>query len=189
MTARLDRKEFLRKAGFGSVALASLPAFGNALTMPAGAAEHERVFYFVAFSKAMVGGADHRFAFSGTGGFSPSRRTVQGWGTYVYVDFSVPGTPKPLLAFGRWRATKFLGYGHEVGASGTIRPSIVDLEIGLMPQPGARISGATLRLICNVGYAGLTTGEPEGFKLTVPGIPGVFEPLDPPLGVTHIGVA
>ena len=187
---KLARKEFLRKAGFGAITLTSLPALGNALAMPAGAAaEEERVFYFVSFSKAMVSGADHRFALSGTGGFSPSKGTARGWGTYVYVNFSAPGPTKPLLAFGRWRATKFLSYGHQVGTSGTIRPSIVDLQIDLKPQTGAGITGATLRLICNVGYAGLMTGEPEGFKLTVPGIPGMFEPLDPPLGITHIGIA
>jgi hypothetical protein len=186
---KFDRKEFVRKAGFGAITLASLPALGNALAMPAGAAaEEERVYYLVAFSKAMVSGAEHRFALSGAGGFSPSRGTVRGWGTYVYVNFSAPGTPKPLLASGRWRATKFLTYGHQVGSSGAVRPSIVDMQIDLMPQPGARITGATLRLICNVGYAGLMTGEPEGFKLTIPGTPGMFEPLDPPLGITHIGV-
>jgi hypothetical protein len=183
-----DRRGFLKKAGLGAMTLASLPALGSALTVPADAAEEERVFYFVAFSKAMVGGRDHRFGISGAGGFSPGKGTARGWGTYSYVDFSAPGPTKPLLAFGRWRVTKFLNYGHQVGASGAIRPSIVDLQVNLAPQTGATITGATLRLICNVGYAGLMTGEPEGYKLTVPGIPGMFEPLDPVLGITHIGV-
>ncbi len=107
-----DRKEFLRKAGFGAITLASLPALGNALAMPAGAAaEEERVFYFVSFSKAMVSGADYRFALEGAGGFSPSRGSARGWGTYVYVNFSAPGPTKPLLAFGRWMPFWDLGLG------------------------------------------------------------------------------
>jgi len=169
--------------------LASFPALGSALVVPADAAEEERVFYFVAFSKAMISGREHRFGISGAGGFNPGKGAAHGWGTYSYVDYSAPGPTKPILAFGRWRVTKFLSYGHQVGTSGNIRPSIVDLQVDLTPQTGARITGATLRLICNVRYAGLTTGgEPEGFKLTVPGIPGMFEPLDPVLGITHIGV-
>ena len=183
-----DRREFLKKAGLGAVTLASLPALAISGTKAADAAEEERVFYFVAFSKATVSGRDHRFGIAGAGGFDPEKGIAHGWGTYSYVDFSAPGPAKPLIASGRWRVTKLLKYGHQVGASGAIRPSIVDLQVDLTPDTGAKITGATLRLICNVGYARLMTGEPEGYKLTVPGIPGTFEPLDPVVGITHIGV-
>jgi hypothetical protein len=62
------------------------------------------------------------------------------------------------------------------------------------------IEGATLRINCNVGFAGIKnndpdTGEPlaEGYWLTVPGAfgptdaVGQFAPKDPILGLTSIG--
>ncbi len=186
---KLARKEFLRRAGLGSIALASLPALADVLTTPAGAAqaEEERVFYLVSFSKAK--NVDHRVALSGAGGFNSRKGTARGWGTFVHIDNSPPGTPKPLIASGRWRVTKFVSYGHEVGKYGSIRPSIVELLVDLMPEGKPVVTGATLRLICNVGAAGLLTGEPEGFTLTIPGTQDAFAPLDPVLGLTHIGVA
>jgi len=186
---KLDRKEFLKKAGLGGMTLAALPALADVLGTPAGAAEAEeaRVFYLVAFSKAKS--RDHRIAISGAGGFNPRGGTARGWGTFIHIDNTPAGTPKPVIASGRWRATKFVSYGHEVGKYGSVRPSIVELLVDLMPEGKPAVRGATLRLICNVGPAGLTTGEPEGFVLTIPGTPDTFAPLDPVLGITHIGVA
>jgi hypothetical protein len=53
------------------------------------------------------------------------------------------------------------------------------MEIHLIPKGGPVIL-ATLELICNIGAAGLSTGEEEGFILTIPGAPfGPFVPLMP----------
>jgi hypothetical protein len=50
------------------------------------------------------------------------------------------------------------------------------------------VEGATLELICNVGPAGLATGEEEGWVLE--GTPyGTFTPLSPIIGITHLSVA
>ncbi len=187
---KVDRRAFLKKAGFGSLAVASLATFVDTLAVPSYAADDERVFVFVANSKAKtVGGVDHRAAFTGSGKFNAGTSTVEGGGTYIHWNNAPKGTPKPLLSFGTWKATKFMSYSHQVGKYGTIRPSIVELQVDLIPQSGPKITGATLRLICNVGPAGLMTGEPEGYKLTIPGAPyGTFVPLDPISGITHIGL-
>lgn len=43
----------------------------------------------------------------------------------------------------------------------------------------------TLRVACNIGPAGLSTGEAEGVTVTIDGAPvGPFVPLTPPLGLT-----
>ena len=51
---------------------------------------------------------------------------------------------------------------------------------------------ANLRVVCNIGAAGLNTGEEEGFVLDIPGTPftaggmfGPFEPFTPVLLSEH----
>jgi hypothetical protein len=59
------------------------------------------------------------------------------------------------------------------------------MEIKLLPCDGPVITGATLKIVCNIGPAGLET-EPfqqEGFTLTVPG-QAPFSPFTPPVGLT-----
>ena len=55
------------------------------------------------------------------------------------------------------------------------------MTVNLVPNSGPVIP-ATLEVVCNIPPAGLFTGNPEGFKLTIPG--DVFVPLGPPLGIT-----
>ena len=45
----------------------------------------------------------------------------------------------------------------------------------------------TLRIICNVGPAGLTTGEAEGWLLYGTSY-GTFQPLSPLVGISHLSV-
>jgi len=186
----MDRREILKRAGLGSLALASFPM----LATPALADDDQngkRAFTFVAVSKAgIVGGVDHWIIMEGTGRFHPEGGGVTGRGIFVHFNAAPPGTPKPILSSGRWKATKFVSYDHRIGTYGRIAPSILEVLVTLLPDAGTPIKGATLRLICDVGPAGLDTGEPEGYKLTIPGAPfGTFTPLDPPVGITHIGTS
>ena len=81
--------------------------------------------------------------------------------------------------------------------------AVLDLRIDLMPEQGPVIKGATLRINCNVGLAGIKnkdadTGEDlaEGFWLTIPATAsfgptssvGQFVPKDPILGITEINL-
>ena len=120
--------------------------------------------------------------------FNPEAETVSGGGSFVHFN-NAPPPPKPILATGLWEATEFISWDHNAGTYDHINASILELEITLFPDGGDETE-ATLRLICNIGPAGLSTGEPEGFVLTVPDAPfGSFKPLVPPVGLTHISIA
>ena len=189
----MDRRAFLKRVGLGSLALGSAPGLAGMLAVPAAAGSKEkgnRQSTFVAFSQARtVGGVQHRIAMNGKVQFNPEREKVSGGGNFVHFNNAAPGVPKPILATGLWEADEFISWDHNVGTYDHINASILQLAITLLPD-GGEPTDATLRLICNIGAAGLTTGEPEGFVLTIPGAPfGPFRPLDPPLGLTHISTA
>ncbi len=111
------------------------------------------------------------------------------------------GVPKPILLSGTWKATTFVSYtntnaaGVPFGSYGHIQAGILVLLVDLHLDSGTVISGATLRLICNIGAAGVSTGEAEGYKLTIPGtLFGEFTPVlvpnaaggTTPFGITHL---
>lgn len=186
-----DRREFLKKAGIGAVVLASAPGILGTLTQSARASgSQERPFRFAAFSAAgTIGGVAHRITMNGSGTVDPEEPEVEGEGTFVHFN-NAPAAPKPILAFGRWEADELVNFITGFGTWGAIEAGIIEMTADLFPVGLPRVEGATLRIICNIGPAGITTGEPEGFKLTIPGAPfGPFNPLVPALGLTHIGVS
>ena len=185
MTSDMNRKEFLRRTGLGAAAAATLPAF---LATDAALGQHghgggARVYDFVSFSQAgpTHGIAQPRIGMRGCGPFSETEGTVSGGGTFVFFDNALP-VPKPLILTGRWQPTTFVGYDMKgLPNYGTIQPAILEI---LVDVEGIG-SGLTMELICNVGPAGLMTGEEEGWKLF--GTPyGDFVPLSPPVGITHL---
>jgi hypothetical protein len=161
--------------------LACLPAFA----LPAWAAEFEddpTNFHFMAVSTTgMVSGVIHNMIMGGQGEFSDSQ--VAGGGFFVHLD-DVPPPPKPVLASGTWRARQPMGFDL-VGTYGVQGSGILELGIELLrelPSPAAP-TPATLRIVCNIGAAGLQTGEDEGFVLTVAGLPP-FRQMVPAFGLT-----
>lgn len=190
---RLDRREFLKRIGLGSLALAPLSKFVDSLAKPAWgqAPPTARAFQFVAFSRAAtIDRVVHQVGMSGEGKFDPSSGWIEGGGQFVHFD-DASVIPKTIINSGRWKARRILKYEKQVGTYGRIAASVLEMEVDLLPDLGTvrRIEGVNLRIICNIGGAGLTTGEPEGYVLTVPGAPfGAFRPLSPVLGLTHIGL-
>lgn len=158
----------------------------------------ERLFIAVAFSKAnVVDGVDHRIAMNITGRFNADKREVEGGGNFVHFD-NAPLGPKPIIAYGRWEATKFVNFKAKAAPStyALIESGVLDAEINLLDPFGGRAVPATLHYVCNIGPAGLSTGEDEGYTLTIPGslftadgAGGPFKPLVPPVGITHISGA
>src|SRR3972149_435387 len=97
---KMDRREFLRKAGLGSIALASLPTIVGSLATPAGA-QGQRWYSFVVVSKGRtVGGGDHRLVLPGGGLLDARAGTGAGGGTYPPFATAPPGPPKPILGVG-----------------------------------------------------------------------------------------
>ncbi len=189
----MDRRAFLKKAGLGSIALGSAPALASILATPALAGNRgngERHATFVALSKAeTVDGVDHHAILEGRVSFNPEAGTATGGGMFLHFDNAPAGTPKPILECGKWETTRFVSWDHDSGRFCRINSSILELGINLVPDSGEPAVEATLRLICNIGPAGITTGEREGFVLTIPDAPfGSFRPLEPQVGVTHISI-
>ena len=165
------------------------------------AAESQLDFVLVAVDVAPeIDGVKPILILSGHGTFTSG--SVIGSGIYTYADLATE-TPKTILSTGTWRATEVLRWiPSEGGATyGQVRPGTVDLRVNLIPEQGPVIKGATLRINCNVGLAGIKNKDPdtgetlaEGFWLTIPASAtfgptdtvGPFVPKDPILGVTEI---
>ncbi len=187
MNSEMDRKDFLKRAGVGTVAAASIPALLGTEAALAGESHHQtrRVYDFVAFSQAPATHtvAQPRIGMRGCGNFDETLRTVSGGGSFVFFDNAL-AAPKPLIAFGRWRPTAFVGYDTKgLPPYGNIQPAILEL---LADVEGIG-TGLTLELICNVGAAGAAgqTGEEEGWVLEGTAF-GTFKPLSPVVGITHL---
>ncbi len=203
------RRDFLKKAVVGSVALAMVPTLLN-ISSPAAAQElngkGRRFFQFVAFSKA---GIADRVAMNGEGNFkvhSPSNITGEGEGSWTHFN---PASPVPPLFFGKWRAKNFVSYDPStvgspfVGIFGRIQASRVVMNVDLLREfPTTATIPAVLKIVCNIGVLGSagSTSEPEGYILTIPGTPfadggtpGPFKPFFPlggtlPFGLTHTSI-
>ena len=180
----MDRRTFLQTAGLASIAAATLPG----LALPA-LAEHDAMgFTFVAVNGAGEGPIDgvvHRVVLTANGTFNPSQ--VVASGTFTHFD-GASGPPATIIASGTWRSRQLLRW-ESLGWYGNLGAGILEMEIDMMPQISISevppVIPATLKVVCNIGPAGLTTGEPEGFVLTIPGQPlPPFSPLTPPVGVT-----
>ncbi len=167
------------------------------------AAEGQLNFILVAVDVAPdTDGVKPILILSGHGTFTSG--SVNGGGRYTYADGATE-IPKTILSTGTWKATEVLRWTPSEGGAtyGQVRPGTVDMRVDLMPEQGPAIKGATLRINCNVGLAGIQnkdadTGEDlaEGFWLTIPAKAsfgptssvGQFVPKDPILGITEINL-
>ncbi len=182
----LLRREFLKKAGLGSVALASLPSrgLGRAPTSRARAGSQPSDdnggttnWIVAAIENALtVNGVQYRMLLEGHGSVA-SDGTLQGQGSFVEIDNGTP-VPHTILASGTWLATSLTSI-NIIGTYGSLAAGTIDMVIELvedLPAPGI-VSGVTLNIVCNIPAAGLFTGQPEGYFLTIPGSPsGTFQP-------------
>jgi hypothetical protein len=177
----IERRELLKRAGVGSAALASFPALAG-VAWAEDDDDGRRRFYFQAASgQAATISAGESILMSGCGSFS--HRSVRGGGEFVHFDGTQIPSPD-VIATGSWRATRFLSF-EEIGTFGVGVAGILEMAIKLLPCEGPAVRGATLKIVCNIGVAGLET-EPfqqEGFTLTVPGL-APFSPFTPPVGLT-----
>ncbi len=186
---KVNRREFLHRVGAGSIALASLPALMDMFKLPA-LAQAERGFIFHANSVAgSAGPGQHIINMGGTARFDPSKgpaSPVTGGGRYFHIQ-AAASPPFPIVASGTWTARLLTSYrelGTYADAAAGLGDFVIDIQ-RLRPSP-ALIRGAVLHVVCNIGAAGLSTGEIEGYTLSIPGTefsaggnPGIFRQIPP----------
>jgi hypothetical protein len=181
----MNRRQFFKRAGVGSIGIGALAVTPPALAGFRKGDQHQH-FSLVALSRtSAVEATDHVMVLEGAGSFKEKTRQVdrEGGGNFVHVQFT-PEFPQgqQLVASGKWEVTGFVDYDR-FADYGRIRASILVVTVVLRPDAGGSLAG-TLQVICNVGFAGISTGEPEGFRLNVPG----FNFDTPITGLTHISI-
>jgi len=180
----IERREFLKRAGAGSAGLAVFPALADAAWAHDEGDHRRRRFYFQAVSgQAATIAGGQSILMSGCGSFG--RRSVRGGGEFVHFD----GTRIPsseFIATGSWKATRFLSF-EQIGTWGVGVAGILEMLVKLIPCDGPAIRDAMLKIVCNIGPAGLVNDpfQQEGFTLTVPGL-APFSPFTPNLGLTFL---
>lgn len=185
----MDRREFLKRAGIGSLGLGALAGGPVALAGYRRGDGHQH-FSLVALSGTSVAevGEDHVLVLEGAGSFKAKSGQVdrEGGGNFVHVRFT-PAFPagQELVASGKWNARGFVSYTEGLPDYGRVRPSILVVTVVLRPDAGGSIQG-TLQVICNIGFAGISTGQPEGYRLNLPGAGINFD--TPLVGLTHISI-
>ncbi len=196
-------EKICERAGTSAIAALLIAGMAWGGSSLARAAEGHLHFMLVAVDVAPdTDGVKPLLVLSGNGSFTSG--WVKGGGSYTYADVATE-IPNTILSTGTWKATEVFKWTPSEGGAtyGRIRPGVLDLRIDLMPEQGPVIKGATLRINCNVGLAGIKnkdadTGEDlaEGFWLTIPATAsfgptssvGQFVPKDPILGITEINL-
>jgi hypothetical protein len=183
----MERQEFLKRAGIGSIAL-SFPALADvAWAHDDDDGDDRRTnFYFVALSgQASAVNAGDSVAMSGCGAFRD--RKVRGGGEFIHFDGTRFGRVDNVRLTGSWRAKRVLDWDPLEAMWGVGQPGILKLAIKLFPCDRPPIRDATLEIVCNLAPAGLfNPGTPtptEGYTLTVPGL-APFKPFSPNIGLT-----
>jgi hypothetical protein len=185
----MDRRQFVKRAGIGTIGLGALAASPAALAGFRKGDGHQH-FALVALSRTSAAEAtDHVMVLEGAGAFKAKTGGVdrEGGGNFVHVEFT-PAFPQgqDIVASGKWNVTGFVSYDRRgLPDYGRVRPSILVVTVVLHPDAGGSLRG-TLQVICNVGFAGLDTGQPEGYRLNLPTAGFNFD--SPITGLTHISI-
>ena len=181
----MDRGEFVKRVGVGSIGLGALAAGPVALAarpgFPKGNGHQHFTLVALGRTAAPVGGINHWMVLEGAGTFKASAGHADGGGNFVHLNGDVP-LPRPI-ASGKWAVQDLVSYGTVVGRYGRIQASVLTVAVQLNPDAGGSLPG-TLIVTCNVGFANLLTGRPEGFELSVAGL--TFN--TPIAGLTHISI-
>jgi hypothetical protein len=176
----VERKEFLKRAGVGAVVVSSAPVFADVAWADDDDGGRRR-FYFDALSgQAGAVNLGETIVMTGCGSFRESK--VHGGGEFVHFDGTKIPSPQ-FIATGSWKARRVLSF-QEIGTWGVAVAGILEMRVSLIPCEGRAIR-ATLKVVCNLGPAGIVTSpfQQEGFTLIVPGL-APFAPFTPNVGLT-----
>jgi hypothetical protein len=182
----MNRREFLQRIGVGSLAAGSIPLLARpAIAHLKSDRGNQRHFRFVALSFLPTEDdtPSEAIVMEGTGIFD--RQLRQANGDFQHITWPPPSS---LLGHGLWKRKRDGAFDYQkgFGSFAEIEASILTIEIRMLPRDtGTDPFTAMLRIVCNVGPAGLLTGENEGFTLTLPD-GTTFQPAVPAVGLTHI---
>lgn len=185
----MDRRQFVKHAGIGTLGLGALAASPVAVAgFPKGDGHQHFSLVSLSGTSAAEVGSDNVMLLEGAASFKAKTGQVdrEGGGNFNHIRFT-PAFPagQQLLASGTWEPTGFVSYTSTLPDYGRVRPSIVVVTVALHPDGGGSFEG-TLLVACNVGFAGLLTGQPEGFQLNLPSLGLNFD--NPLVGLTHISI-
>lgn len=153
------RREFIKKAGVGSLAVATIPFVASA----ASAAPQQGLNYRW-MSVSRNEGETEQIVMNGDG--LVNRRQVTGEGNFIHVALGGP-PPLQLLGTGSWRARRLVSF-ETIGTFGTFAAGTLVMDVQLRPVGGGSIP-ARVTVNCNIPPAALFTGLPEGFILDIGG--------------------
>ena len=188
MSVDFNRRNFLKHAGTGTVALAGASVWASVASSPAAADHrHEGIgFFFAALDSA---GLVHTptspdaLLMQGCGHFHKDSGDIKGSGFFVHYDGSSPLSPKPIKATGLWKAHRLKSFdqgpGFGVQLTGIM---MADVELFPQPFPSRAVIPAQLTVVCNSGAIPFSTGEDEGFQLVFEDLS--FLPLTPTIGIS-----
>ena len=157
LVSRTSRREFLKKAGIGSAALATLPVLADLLATPVLASDRIG-FKLVAASKM----GTERVLMAGEGLMTDSEAT--GGGTFVHFR----ATDLSVIATGVWKANRLRSFTTVGTPFGLATAGIADMDVDLIPANNERVQ-ARLQIFCDLPGPGRFTGQDEGFILMVEG--------------------
>jgi hypothetical protein len=179
----MNRREWLKSIGPGSLALASLPTIVTRRATPAWADDDDDSgpmnFHFSATS--YIPKEIDRLLIAGSGRFTSEQ--VKGQGSFAHYDGSTPGPNNIRFNFtGTWRATRLVSfdllgtYGTDATGNNTLAAGKLVMEIDLVRPGNPSRVPSLLTLVSNLGPADFMpdTGEPDGVTLLAPNKPGGF---------------
>jgi len=101
---------------------------------------------------------------------------VEGDGSFTH--FNATGSPPfTVVASGTWKAKSLVSF-NLIGTYGAHAAGTLVMDVEVVTASGAVIP-ATMKMVCNIGAAALSTGQPEGVTVT-----GVDAPFTPLTGIT-----
>jgi hypothetical protein len=171
----MDRRTFLTRMGAASAALA-LPTFAHAFPAQAMGGAHTN-FHFLTIA-ANPAGTD-MLVISGDGAINPAQAVGGGFWQHFDNDPALP-LPKPVIGCGSWHV-KRLDRLDLIGDWGCAAAGTVVMGARFVEESGLRFS-ARVTMNCNLGFAGLSTGLPEGAFVDIPDFGISFEPATFPGG-------
>ncbi len=181
-SGRMNRETLLKRAGVGAGVIALPAAFGvpSAFGLPPSG---QRFYTIMSFSGAAAT-ADidfPRLLVASCGNFKPDAGWINGGGDWSLLDWPGGVGTATFVSSGLWKPRDLVDYQNFPPPVGLTEASIVDMRADF---EGLALD-VPMRLICNIGPSGILTGQPEGFKATIPGFTE-FVPIG--VGISHTSV-